>query len=78
MKRILNIISIAAILFIAFADNAYAQNCDVPVSVMIINAEDMDASSVDILKNRLSDVVSKQGLIANKRTSSAGSYKLWS
>ena len=65
MKRILNIISIAAILFIAFADNAYAQNCDVPVSVMIINAEDMDASSVDILKNRLSDVVSKQGLIAN-------------
>lgn len=65
MKRILNIISIVAILVIAFANNAYAQNCDVPVSVMIINAEDMDASSADILKNRLSDVVSKQGLIAN-------------
>lgn len=65
MKRMIYILAIAAFSIINFSNSSFAQNCEIPVSVMVIDSENLDMSSVSILKNRLSNVAANKGLVAN-------------
>ncbi len=65
MKKVFSIILVISTLIVGSSVCGFAQNCEIPVNVIVLDEQGLDANSVNILKNRLTDIASKQGLIAD-------------